>query len=123
LSEENDVLYSIKPEEPFEKYPDRVVCTLEIVSLNEEKRYCKEFRQVKNEKELIAILELLHEPEPCMYPHVVFRVWLNDERVTYDNYKETLYKVKQIRTAIKEELASMIRRKIVSQNDLPLSNF
>jgi hypothetical protein len=120
LCNPDDVLYSIKENEAFEKYFDMEVCTLEIISLNETEKYKKSFTETKNGNDLTSILEILHEPEPCMYPHSVFRVWLNDEKVTYDNYKTTLKKAHKIRNSIKEELASMIRRRQVSQEDYPI---
>lgn len=55
-----------------------------------------------------------------MYPHSVFRVRLNGEIVTYENYKDTLKKVNKIRNLLKEELASMIRQNQVSQNAHPI---
>ena len=120
LCNPDDVLYSIKENESFEKYVEMEVCTLEIKSLNENYKFKKNFTESKDGNNHTSILELFHEPEPCMYPHSVFRVWLNDEKVTYDNYKTTLKKTHKIRNAIKEELASMIRRKQVSQEDDPI---
>lgn len=56
-----------------------------------------------------------------MYPHCIFRITLNGDIVTYDNYKETLGKVHKIRNEIREELASMIVRRQVHQADNPVS--
>ena len=120
LCNPDDVLYSIKEEEEFEKYESRVVCTLEIIHLTINNSYKKVYTENKNGTIYTGILELLHEPESCMYPHCVFRVWLNGEKVTYNNYKSTLSKVQQIKTRMKEELVSMIRRRQVSQGEIPI---
>ena len=121
LSIPEDVLFNIVPSQDKEKHEDLVVAKLMIVSLNEENKYLKQYEQIKDGQKSIARMELLHEPEPCIYPHCVFRVWINDNMVTYDNYKFTLNKLKQLKTEIKEELASMIIREQISQNDAPLS--
>ena len=120
LCNPDDVLYSIKSDEPFEKYEGLDVCTLAIKSLNANNQYHKEYSEEKNGQTYTGMIKLLHEPVPCMYPHSVFRVWLNGETVTYDNYKQTLKKVTKIRNLLKEELASMIRRNQVSQDDNPI---
>jgi len=119
LCNPDDVLYNILEKNNFEKY-ELEVCVLDIKNLNEESKYRKAFNETKNGQNYVGVIELIHEPEPCMYPHSVFRIWLNDEKVTYKNYKETLTKVHQIRNSIKEELASMIRQRQVSQYDLPI---
>lgn len=121
LCNPDDVLYSIKKEEEFEKYTGLEICTLEIISLNQDNKYAKEYTHEKDGIESHGKLELLHEPKPCMYPHSVFRVWFNGTLVTYQNYASTIGRYKEIRTKIKEELASMIRRTRVSYSDSPIS--
>lgn len=125
LCNPDDVLFSIKTEELVEKYTDKVVCTLRVISLNEGNKYKKVYKQTKKDTgtnqdiEYTGVIELIHEPEPCMYPHCVFRVWVNDEKITYDNHKHTLSKLHEIRAHIKEELASMIISRQVSQTGSP----
>src|ERR1035437_6120856 len=72
LCNPDDVLYSIKIEEPFEKYITMVVCTLEIINLNDENKYRKIFSEEKTGVKYEGVMELLHEPDACMYPHSVF---------------------------------------------------
>jgi hypothetical protein len=117
LCNPTDVLFSIKEEEDFEIYSNKVVCILEIKSLTSQNEYKKEYTQVKNGENYSCVMELLHDPLPCMYPHCVFRIKLNGEIVTYANYKETLDKLKSIRSSIKDELASMIITKSINQGD------
>jgi hypothetical protein len=117
LCNPDDVLYSIREDENFEKYVGLEICTLEIVSLNENNRYIKEYMQEKDGVPNHGKIELLHEPEPCMYPHSVFRIWFNGDIVTYNNYDSTIGKFKKLRTQIKEEIASMIRRTQVNYSD------
>ena len=54
-----------------------------------------------------------------MYPHCVFRVWVNDELITYNNYENTVKKLSYIKLQLKEELAYMIIKREVSQIDIP----
>ncbi|HUZ60475.1 MAG TPA: hypothetical protein VMU83_17020 [Hanamia sp.] len=119
LCNPDDVLYNIKPGENDEKYEDLKVCTIRIKDLNKKNRYKKNFSEIKNGEIFNAVIELLHDPIPCMYPHSVFRIWLNGEIITYENYTRTLKRVHQIRNSIREELASMIRKKELSQKDKP----
>ena len=119
LCNPDDVLYNIKLEEQAEKYEGLKVCTIRIKDLNDENRYKKTFSEIKNGEIFNAVIELFHDPIPCMYPHSVFRIWLNGEIVTYENYKQTLKKVNRIRNSIREELASMIRKNELSQKDKP----
>ncbi len=70
VSESEDVLYNIRPDIDFEKYTDKVVCTIRILDLNADNKYDKSFTEDGN----TATIRLIHEPEPCMYPHCVFRI-------------------------------------------------
>ncbi len=97
------------------RYIDKEVCTLRIISLNEKNQYEKEFTQEKNGHLATARIKLIHDPVPCMYPHCIFRIWLNGVVVTFGSYKQTLKKWRKIRTELKQELASMIIQKAVSQ--------
>lgn len=115
ISELEDVLYNIVPEKGVEKF-DLEVCILKIVDLTNDNKYHKEFPEEPHEKITSkATMDLLHEPEPCMYPHCVFRVHLNGEKITRDNYKTTLNKSPEIQSMIKQELAKMILRQEISQ--------
>lgn len=117
ISVEEDVLYNIVPELGVEKH-HLSICTLEIKDLNEDSKYHKKFPQEPDPKiDSTATIDLLHDPAPCMYPHSLFRVHLNGELVTLDNYKTTLNKSHQIRSMIKTELAKMILRREVSQEN------
>ncbi len=119
LCNPDDVLFSINEGEEFHTYESMVVCTLEIKTLTQNNIYCKQYTQKKDEKDITATLELLHDPEPCMYPHSVFRVKINGETITLQNYKETLKKLNEIRNQIKDEIVSMIKRREVSQDYNP----
>jgi len=118
LCNPEDVLFSIREEEEFEKY-DKVVCSLRIRDLNKDNGYKKEYNEVKNNQTISCTIELFHEPEPCMYPHCVFRIKLGDVIVIFDNNKQTLKNYNIIRNSLREELASMIVKRQVSQNDNP----
>jgi len=119
ISRPEDVLYNIQLESELQYHTDKVVCVLRIETLTLEQKYRKQFEETKNDNIYTSIMELLHDPESCMYPHCVFRIWVNDVQVTLDNYKENLKKLNVIRNSLKEELAFMIVKKIISQDSFP----
>ncbi len=119
LSLPSDVLFNIRVDEDTEIYQDHEVVALEIISLNQENRYNKYFTQKKDGTEIIARMEILHDPEPCMFPHCIFRIWIGDDLVTYDNYNSTLKKLTEIRNKIREELSSMRVKKVIDQDGVP----
>ena len=112
ISEANDVLYNISSKNSFEKY-DKEICSIKIKDLNNEEQYDKFFTDQHNS----ANIKLIHQPVPCMYPHTIFRIILNGEIVTFDNYKTGLKKLNKLRIIIKEELASMIYTETLSQSN------
>lgn len=115
ISKEKDTLFSIIESEDIEVY-NLEICTLTIKSLNHLNSYTKKFEENKNGKIYIAKMDFLHDPVSCMYPHCIFRIWLNDVVITFQNYKTTLKTTNKIRTEIRQELGSMIRRKEISQD-------
>lgn len=115
ISNADDVLYNIRVEDEIERYEGLEVCELEVISLDANNRYIKHFEQGEDAAKSTAILELLHDADPCMYPHCIFKVTLDDQHVTMDNYKQTLNKKQKIKTAIKDELANMIFTKEIDQ--------
>lgn len=119
LSVPEDVLFSIKEDEAFEKYEDKIPVAIEIKDLLPTHTYRKEFEQIKNGERHVGKIELKHAPENCMYPHCVFQIFLDEVEVTFKNYKETLKKFNQIRTSMREEFASMLIRHELSQKDRP----
>ncbi len=117
ISNAEDVLFNVVPELDFEKH-ELEICVLEIKDLNPESKYHKKFPPEPDPKIVAtATMDLLHDPHPCMYPHSIFRVHLDGELITMDNYKTTLNKSPQIRSMIKQELAKMILRREVSQEN------
>jgi hypothetical protein len=116
ISEMDDVLFNIVPEDEIEKYTGKVVCVLEIKSLNQNNQYIKNFQEIKEGNSNDCNMQLLHDPLFCMYPHCVFRIWVNKVVVTKDNYEVTLSKLNKLRTAIRQELATMIRRNAIEIN-------
>jgi hypothetical protein len=116
LGGQDDVLFNILPGNNFERYPGLEICTLQIVELKEDGTYSKDFQQEKNQQLHNANLQLIHDPLPCMYPHCVFRVTLDGTLITKSNFKDTIGKLKEIKNKIKQEIASMILIKEVSQN-------
>jgi len=106
----DDVLYNVIENDPEERYQGLNIAELKIVNLNGSFTYIK---TIEINKELSAIIKLKHAPIPCMYPHSVFEISVNDVVVTPDNYKTVLDKgskmYKNLRTSIRQELSSMIQ--------------
>lgn len=113
ISKPEDVLLNIDINNQFETYENYETYTLEIKELLGNV-YIKEFYTEHHK----FIVKLIHDPLPCMYCHCVFRIWFNNEIVTKTNYESTLGKKKfrKIRTKIRQELGSMIRRKEIRIN-------
>lgn len=110
LSQESDVLYNIRPDVNIQIFNDMVVCPIKIKDLNSIGLYDKLFN---DENGNIARILLIHEPETCMYPHCVFRIWYNDELATFENRPYT--KNRKIRIKLKDEFVSMIVTQTLSQ--------
>lgn len=108
LSNPDDVLFNINLDETEERYTGLEICTIEIKSLDSNYQYVKNFTESKNNVDHNCTFKLIHDPAVCMYPHCVFRVWINNELITYDNYNQTIKKLNKIRAFLKEDLASMI---------------
>jgi len=114
LSEPNDVLINITGNGP-NTYTDKVVCVLTIKDVDgTANTYNKTFTQEKDNIQHEARMKLIHDPDECMYPHSVFRVWLNEELINYNNYN-LVDKLKQIKSGLKTALAAMIIQRQISQ--------
>jgi len=114
ISEEADVLINITADNA-ENYPLQV-CTMVIRDLNVESgTYDKDFNQEKGGQNYVAKVKLIHDPDKCMYPHCVFRIWLGDALVTRENYKTTLKKMDKLKDKIRLALGAMVLQKQISQ--------
>ncbi len=87
-----------------------VICPIRIKDLSKDGQYEKWFN---DEKGNIARIKLLHDPDPCMFPHCIFRVWYNEEIANMDDKNYT--RNRKIKIQIKHELASMIYTQTLSQ--------
>lgn len=107
----NDVLFNIAEEDSKELY-DLEIVTLRISELEDEATYVKEIVS-RNDPHLKAIITLRHAPIPCMYPHSVFEVSINDTTVDRINFDSILNKgnrtYKNLRSDIRQELTSIIQ--------------
>jgi len=113
ISLKEDVLYNIEPENNNQHYEGQIPCILEIKELNG-----NQYHKIYNEDINICVLRLLHDPLPCMYAHCNFSIWINEDKVTKDNYDATLNtnRNKRFRTKIRQDLALMVRRKEIRIN-------
>jgi len=114
ISIPTDVLYNVDPEDENEIYEGRIPCIMDIKELNEN-QYCKTYEEENN---IICVLRLVHDPLPCMYSHCNFSIWINEEKVTKENYDTTLNikLLKKLRIKIRQELALMIKREEIRLN-------
>lgn len=118
ISEECDVLLNIRDSSP-EKF-DQQVCLLRIKDLKDDNTYDKIFKQEKDGVTRIARFILSHVPEPCMYPHCAFRVFLDGVEIKdFKHYNSTINKLKKIKTELKQDLATMIVQREISQSKRP----
>lgn len=117
ISEANDVLYNVNPDIDQEIH-DRQICILEIISLNESGTYQQKLED--DIKGIFAIIYLLHDPVPCMYPHTVFQIFAGEVEVTEDNYSATIGSkaYKTLKQKIRQVLGIMIVREEVDQNQV-----
>ncbi len=120
------VMYNTDASKGFEKYEDFNFVTLCIKSLNDKETYYKELIKTNHEGEIFKVeMYLKHDPLPCMYPHSVFEIKLNDLIVTDDNYNQTIGRdnkfFSNIRSEIRQELTSIIQTgEIDSSNEIIL---
>jgi len=115
----DDVLYNIIEGDPNERYENLEVITLIITQLKNNTTYTKEIVS-SNNPNLKVNIKLIHDPEPCMYPHSVFEISINDEIINRNNFKKLLNKknrtYKNLRTDIRQELSSMIQSGLINDN-------
>lgn len=106
-----DVLFNIDMNTKIEKYENKEINVSVINTLNNDNTFEKTIVS-EDASELIAKILLTHDPLPCMYPHCVFKISLNEITVTKENYDEVLNKksriFKNIRRDIRLELTSII---------------
>jgi hypothetical protein len=102
-----------------EVYDNLEIVILEIKELQDEITYKKEIISVKN-NDLKALITLKHSPVPCMYPHSVFEISVNDIIVDHLNYDLVLGKKNKIysdlRSEIRQELTSIIQNRIIDSS-------
>ncbi|SHI37742.1 hypothetical protein [Flavobacterium terrae] len=116
----DDVLYNIDSDKNIERIPEKEISTTVIKSLSENGTFEK-ILVSKNNPDLIAKIKLNHDPKPCMYPHCVFEISLNNVIVNKDNYGNTLNKsgstYKNLRSDIRIELTSIIYSSIIDNSE------
>lgn len=127
LSHPEDVLYNTNPSvlKPDQKFNLSIAC-LEIVELNENSNYVKEFKEPvtlpipnpSNIQQNICVINLMHKPIECNYSHCAFEFHFNNTEVTFANYKATLGAKanKIIRTKCKNEISKMIIKEVLRIN-------
>jgi hypothetical protein len=97
----------------FEKYENLNFITLQIKNIKGNTFY-KSIEKENPNNEIVKLeLFLKHDPIPCMYPHSVFEIKVNDVTITNDNYENTLGKrnmfYSNLRNEIRQELTSIIQ--------------
>ena len=116
ICEPGDVLFNTKDKdgENVPKYLNEGVAVLKVKELLPDNTYIRKFTDQENTLEM----HLKHDPLPCNYPHAVFELVLNGKVVTFDDYKKTLQKHKELKDKCRDELQKMIIRR-----ELVLSEF
>lgn len=120
LSIPADVLFNTNPTiEKVEEVFDLAICSMEIMELNDGKKYIKELTEpplIEGEQstagQLVCIIYLKHKPDKCNYSHSSFEFYFNGEEVTFANYDTTLGRgnspTRKLRTRCKHEISKMI---------------
>ncbi len=103
-----DVLFDINHESDVEIISGKSINTSIIKSLGIGNSICKPIEY----DQITAEIKLVHKPLPCMYPHSVFQVLVNNIEVNSENYKVILDKknlvYKNLRRDIRLELTTII---------------
>ena len=113
LSSPEDVRWCINPDEGIQKYDCKVII-LSIKKISEGAPAKKEiiYEDENTGDKTSCLLSLEHEPLPCNYPHSVIAFYINDIKVTYVNYNETLGQkskaYKNLRKCCRDELHKAI---------------
>jgi len=120
LFSEKDVLYNIIEDDEVQLYENLNIVTLKIIELQGRYTHIKEITSI-NDSSVKALIVLKHSPVPCMYPHSVFEISVNDEVVDKSNYKQLLNKknqtYKNLRSDIRQELTSIIQTGIIDTSE------
>ena len=104
-----NVFYNINEHDEIIKYEGLNFIEFYIKNLSEKNTYIK----IVNHGGLTAILTLKHNPEPCMYPHSVIEIAVNNTIVNKGNYNIILGKGNKtrshLRSLIRQELTSIVQ--------------
>ena len=104
-----NVFYNIVESDDRIKYEDLQFIEFYIKNLSDKITYYK----LLEYDNLIAVITLKHSPVPCMYPHCVFEIKINNVIVSSDNYNVILGKGNKtrshLRSLIRQELTSIIQ--------------
>lgn len=115
LSHQEDVLWNIDPDKPFQKYQSEVV-TLSIRKIYPESPTIKQIIDEPPTTGLLVVMTLIHHPLPCNYAHSMFVFDIaNGTRVTKENYEGT-FKTKPYKRLRK--ICKDILNKAVLQNEI-----
>lgn len=120
------VYFNILENVPIEKYTELNHVTLLISQLSNNTTFYKKISK-KNNQEIDFVVEitLKHDPVPCMYPHSVFEIRLNNEVICKENYNSTLNLKKgenkkilsDLRSEIRQELTSIIQSGLINDSE------
>lgn len=112
LYPKESVLFNIDINDEREVYENLEMVILEIKNLQNHTTYHKEIIS-KIDNSLKADIILKHSPFPCMYPHSVFEISINNIIIDNQNYNENLGKrnklFSNIRSEIRQELTLIIQ--------------
>ena len=114
ISKPSDVLYDITESE--NEFYQTSYIILKINEISKPYYYKKKIIQKDSDnKSHEVIIELIHDPLPCMYPHSIFRFFHDNQIVTKENFKNTLGKKsqKRLRQKCRDSLTRMIVEKKV----------
>lgn len=104
ISKPEDVLLCIVGE--MKNYEGKIPTTIVLSNVNDDGIYSEE----RTEPDVGHVrLELKHDPLPCMYPHCVIRIIVDEvELLSKNDYKQHLQKKKKLKHWVRQQLGVMI---------------
>lgn len=116
------VLFEATGTKGFQKHESSSYITLLLKKISGNTFYKLFLKTSPNDESVKIELCLKHDPIPCMYPHSIFEIKINEVVVTKDNYESEFGKKNKfysnLRNEIRQELTSIIQTGFIDDTEL-----